>query len=92
MTQLYRIAYERKGQICGVTFSAPDAVSAADFSELWEKTCGCPVLTLKPLGVSKVLTPPWERWEDLSQVKAYEQAAKALNQPKAGGCPTREAK
>ena len=54
MTQLYRITYARKGTPCSVTFSAPDVLSAADFSELWEKTCGCPVLTLKPIGVSKI--------------------------------------
>lgn len=62
MTQLYRQTYLRKGRPCSVTFSAPDAVSAAEFSELWERVVGCPVLTLVPLGRSKIPSPPWERW------------------------------
>ena len=64
MTQLYRIAYLIKGRVGGITFSAADSLDAADFSELWERVVGCPVLTLKPIGASKIPQPPWERWND----------------------------
>jgi hypothetical protein len=59
--QLYRITYLRKGLPCSVTFSAADAIDAADFSELWEKTMKLPVLTLVPLGASKFPAPAYSR-------------------------------
>lgn len=61
MRQLYRQTYLRGGSPRSITFSAADAVSAAEFSELWEHLSGCPVLTLKPIGRSKIPEHPWTR-------------------------------
>lgn len=61
MTQLYRITYLRAACPCSVTFSAADAVDAAEFSALWEQVAGLPVLTLVPLGPSKILSPSYRR-------------------------------
>ena len=61
MKQLYRIAYERPGGVAGITFSAADTVAAVEFSELWEHLCGVKVLTLKPLGSSKIQPKAYTR-------------------------------
>ena len=61
MKQLYRIAYERPGGVAGITFSAADTIAAVEFSELWEHLCGVKVLTLKPLGSSKIQPRPYGR-------------------------------
>ena len=61
MKQLYRISYERPGGVAGITFSAADTIAAVEFSELWEHLCGVRVLTLKPLGSSKIQLRPYTR-------------------------------
>lgn len=51
---LYRLTYTRSGAPCSATFSAADAIEAAEFSTLWERTIKLPVLTMVPLGISKI--------------------------------------
>lgn len=67
---LHRLTYIRDGQPRGVTFAGADLVEALEFAELWERVTRCPVLTIKPLGASKITTRPlggpgrgwpWER-------------------------------
>lgn len=51
---LHRITYIQDGAPRGVTFAGANMVEALEFAELWERVTKCPVLTIKPLGASKI--------------------------------------
>ena len=50
---IWRLCYVRSSVPKGVTFFAADLVAATVFTDLWERMTKCPVLTLKPLGISR---------------------------------------
>jgi hypothetical protein len=80
MSQLWRICYVRDGAPRNVTCFAADAIAAAEFSELWERMLGCPVLTVKPLGASKIAPAAYTRRRALLGVNSVtrSEAADAL--------------
>ena len=74
MSQLWRICYVRDGAPRNVTCFAADALAAAEFADLWERMLGCPVLTVKPLGGSKITPPAYTRRRALPGVNSATQS------------------
>ena len=58
---IYRLCYLRKNIPVSITFFAGDLERVAWFSDLWERLTKCPVLTVKPEGLSKFPAKPYRR-------------------------------